>query len=113
MLCVARAAASLPAVEQAERYAVHILHDRQRHISRAFARSAAGGAQKFAEVAWRPDDDGLPLLDEYLARVECTVIDRVELGDHVAYVGRVDAAHAAGGVPPLAFFRGQYGRMTV
>jgi flavin-dependent trigonelline monooxygenase, reductase component len=108
LLSVARSAASFTAMETARRYAVHILSEEQRDISAAFARSAADGADKFAEIRWSRAKDGLPLLDDYLARLECTIVDRVELGDHVGYVGRVDAASARTGGGPLGFFRGGY-----
>ena len=112
LLCVARSASSHSAMEQARRYAVHILHRDQHEISRAFARSAAGGAQKFAGIAWHPGTDGLPLLDECLARIECTITDRIALGDHVGYIARVDAAAAEGEGAPLAFFRGDYASLA-
>lgn len=109
LLCVGRSASSFRAMQSAERYAVHILSAEQQPVSDAFARSAADGADKFAEVAWRRADDGLPLLDEYLARLECTIVDRVDAGDHVLYIGRVDAADVADlGTTPLAFFQGRY-----
>ncbi len=72
------------------------------------ARSAAGGAQKFTEIDWHPAEDGLPLLDECLARSECTITDRIEIGDHVGHVARVDAAQAQPDAAPLGFFRGRY-----
>ncbi|HTX07784.1 MAG TPA: flavin reductase family protein [Solirubrobacteraceae bacterium] len=108
LVSVARSAASFAAMEQAQRYAVHILHRHQHDVSSAFARSAAGGAQKFDGVAWHSSADGLPVLDEYLARIDCTITQRVELGDHVGYIARVDAAEAGRGSGPLAFFRGRY-----
>jgi len=112
MLSVARTAASFEAMEQCDRYAVHILCDGQQELSKVFARSAADGVEKFDGVDWHRAEDGLPLLDGCLARIECTVVDRVELGDHVGYVGRVDAAHAKGEDAPLGFFRGGYKRLS-
>jgi flavin reductase (DIM6/NTAB) family NADH-FMN oxidoreductase RutF len=112
LLCVARTAASFPAMETAKRYAVHILHHGQHEISTGFARSAAGGARKFAEVPWHPADDGLPLLDDCLARIECTIVQRLPMGDHVGYLGRVDAAAVGEPSAPLGFFRGQYANLA-
>jgi flavin reductase (DIM6/NTAB) family NADH-FMN oxidoreductase RutF len=112
LLCVARSAASFAAMERAHRYAVHILHHDQHEVSRAFARSAADGLDKFECVAWHAGLDGLPLLDDYLARVECTVTRRVELGDHVGYIARVDVAEARDTGGPLAFFRGRYASLA-
>jgi flavin reductase (DIM6/NTAB) family NADH-FMN oxidoreductase RutF len=113
LLCVARSAASFAAMERARRYAVHILHHEQHEISTAFARSAATGAQKFDHVRWHRGDDGLPLLDDCLVRIECTITQRVALGDHVGYIGHVDAAGAHAGGTPLAFFQGSYGTLAL
>jgi flavin reductase (DIM6/NTAB) family NADH-FMN oxidoreductase RutF len=112
LLSVARSAASFAAMDSARRYAVHILREDQRETSAAFARSAADGADKFAAIAWSRAEDGLPLLDDHLARLECTIIDRVALGDHVGYVGRVDSARVADGSEPLVYFRGGYASLS-
>ena len=112
LLCIARSTASFRAMDQAERYAVHILTADQQATSSAFARSAAEGARKFGDVRWSRAADGLPLLEDFLARIECSVVDRVELGDHVGYVGRVDAVQTHVTAAPLAFFRGSYGSVA-
>jgi flavin-dependent trigonelline monooxygenase, reductase component len=54
LLCVAHSAATFSATDSATRYAVHILSEAQLDVSRAFARSAADGAEKFAEIDWQP-----------------------------------------------------------
>jgi flavin reductase (DIM6/NTAB) family NADH-FMN oxidoreductase RutF len=112
MVCVAQSAASYPAMAGASRFAVHMLHHGQHELSSAFARSAAVGAQKFEGIAWHPSSEGIPLLDECLARVECTTNRRITLGDHVAFVGHVHAAWADEAAPPLGFFRGQYANLV-
>ena len=112
MVCVARSAASYPAMAGASRYAVHILHHGQHELSSVFARSAGLGAQKFERIPWHWSPDGVPVLDECLARVECTTSRRITLGDHVAFVGRVYAAWADEAAPPLGFFRGRYANVA-
>ena len=113
LVCVANSAASFAAMEAADHYAVHFLHADQHVISSAFAKSAAGGTEKFAGIEWHPSERGVPLLADSLARLECRVDQRVELGDHVAYVARVEAAHApTGDATPLGFYRGAYARLS-
>jgi 3-hydroxy-9,10-secoandrosta-1,3,5(10)-triene-9,17-dione monooxygenase reductase component len=107
-VAVARSAASQPAMDGAPRFAVHILRDGQESVSQRFARSAADGTRKFEDLAWKPAPDGLPLLEEYLARLECRTWERVNAGDHVLYVGCVERADVGGDEPaPLAYFRGR------
>jgi flavin reductase (DIM6/NTAB) family NADH-FMN oxidoreductase RutF len=114
MICLARSAASFAAMERADRFAVHILHGGQHELSSRFARSASAGEDKFADVAWHRSEHSVPLLDDSLARVQCTKVQRIELGDHVGYVGRVDAAEAESpsAVSPLGFFRGRYASLS-
>jgi flavin reductase (DIM6/NTAB) family NADH-FMN oxidoreductase RutF len=113
ILSVARSATSFPAMQAAERYAVHILDVSQESVSSGFARSGADGADKFAGVVWRAADDGLPLLEQHLARLQCTIVNRIPAGDHVLYLGHVDAAEVTGDAPaPLAFFRGRHAALA-
>jgi flavin reductase (DIM6/NTAB) family NADH-FMN oxidoreductase RutF len=108
-VCLARSAASHRAMAAAARFAVHVLSSEQEDVSLAFARTAADGARKFDGVAWTAAPDGLPLLDDHLVRLECRAIERVEAGDHVIHLGRVEAAAIADGdAAPLAFFRGRH-----
>jgi len=108
LLCVARSASSCAAMERATHFALHVLSEAQRHLSRAFAESAADGRDKFADVRWTPSVSGVPLIEGCLARLECRVFQRLELGDHLGIVGHVDAALADERTPPLGYFRGSY-----
>lgn len=46
-------------------------------------------------------------------RFECSTHDRIQMGDHLIIVGKVEAFHDAGGpesgLEALTFFRGRYG----
>ncbi|MBX7247835.1 MAG: flavin reductase family protein [Caulobacteraceae bacterium] len=89
----------------AERFAVNVLSAEDHDRSRRFARGAG-----------RPDADeledgatGVPLLKGALARFECEVRERIQLGDHQVIVGEVLAWESRKG-EGLVFFRGRYGR---
>jgi 3-hydroxy-9,10-secoandrosta-1,3,5(10)-triene-9,17-dione monooxygenase reductase component len=96
-----------PEVRAAARFAVNILADDQEEISRRFART---GADKFADLGWRPGATGAPLLDGALAHVECELVTTHPGGDHEIAVGRVVALEerAADGSHPLLFYRSAY-----
>ncbi len=104
LVCISRAAESFSHFETAGAFAVNFLAAGQREISERFATS---GGDKFAGLAWRTGTTGAPILDGALGYVECSLEHRYEGGDHVIYVGRVEAAHAAEG-EPLVYFSGQY-----
>ena len=52
----------------------------------------------------------IPLLDETIGYIECTVGQGYDGGDHTIYLGRVIDAQAAGD-RPLLFFKGKYQRL--
>jgi len=104
LVCISRAAESFPHFEAAGTFAVNFLAAGQQQLSERFAVS---GADKFAGVPWRKGVTGAPILDGVLAYVECTVEHRYGGGDHVIYVGRVEAALAREG-EPLVYYSGRY-----
>jgi flavin reductase (DIM6/NTAB) family NADH-FMN oxidoreductase RutF len=54
----------------------------------------------------------LPLLQDAIASLECTIVDVHPAGDHDLYIARVDAASAAGEQPmPLLYYSGRYLRI--
>jgi flavin reductase (DIM6/NTAB) family NADH-FMN oxidoreductase RutF len=108
LLCVARSASSYRAMERATHIALHVLAEPQHHLSRTFAVSAGDGVDKFIGVDWTPNAAGVPLINGCLARLECSVVDRLELGDHLGILGQVDAADADEQTAPLGYFRGAY-----
>ncbi len=86
-------------------FAVHILGEGQREISRRFA---AKDVDRFAGVRVRPGASGLPLLEDALALLECRTVGEHPAGDHTIFVGEVVAARVKP-VAPLLHFRGKYG----
>ncbi|MCE2526055.1 MAG: flavin reductase family protein [Actinomycetia bacterium] len=113
LISVDRGASSLQAVESSGRYAVHILGAHQEDLCRRFAKGDLSGTEKLEGVSWTPGMGGVPLLDDYLVRFECRVVNAVPGGDHVIYLAEVerldfDETEAAA----LGFFRGSYLRSS-
>ena len=75
-------------------------------------RFAARADDKFAELAHDHTPSGMPLLEDAIAWIDCTV-ERVEdIGDHYLVVGAVEALDRREEGTPLLFFRGQYHDVT-
>lgn len=116
LACLRRESETLHALRQTRRFAVNILGAGQRPLSDRFAKKAAIGT--WEGVAHRLAD-GVPVLDETLATVECALHDLADGGDHVIVVGRVVAVAHADGAPqapnpgsePLLFYRGRYAHL--
>lgn len=91
------------------RFCVNVLGAHQETVSRVFT---AGGADKFAHLRWTTSPSGLPLLNDAVAWIECTIETIHEAGDHDIVIGRVTALEASGAGLPLLFFQGGYGRFS-
>ena len=75
----------------------------------AFVRRAApAGADRFAGVDWQAGRDGVPLLLDALATLECEIVAEHPAGDHSLVIGQVDALHARPIGEPLVFFAGEF-----
>lgn len=109
LFCLDRKAGSFQGFTKAGRFAVNVLGEDQADLSTHFAKP--GIPDKFAGVRHRVDPDGLPLLDDVLARIVCEIEHRYAGGDHEILVGRVVRIDLGKeGAKPLTYFRGSYGR---
>lgn len=95
---------SLPAFASAGRFAVNVLAESQLELSRRFASPLD---DKFAEGQWAPGAGGAPVLAGCAAVFECERVSQQGVGDHVLFIGRVQALSEAP-LPPLLFQAGHY-----
>jgi flavin reductase (DIM6/NTAB) family NADH-FMN oxidoreductase RutF len=84
-------------------FGINILAETQRDLSERFARK---GQDRFQGIAWTPGETGAPLIADVLAAIECRVEQRIPVGDHDIFVGRMVAARVAEGAPLLHFASG-------
>lgn len=96
---------SWPKIEETGRFCVNVLSAVQRDHCQRFATS---GENKFDGVSHGHSPAGLPLLDDVLAWIECSIAQVVDLGDHLLIVGAVQALARSSDDPPLLFHRGRY-----
>ncbi|HEY6891818.1 MAG TPA: flavin reductase family protein [Solirubrobacter sp.] len=100
LVCLRDESLTLAALQDSGRFAVNVLHQRQRELAQRFARRGA----TWEDVAHR---DGL--LDGALATLECELHDVADGGDHRIVVGRVlTVEHPDEPSAPLLFYRGAY-----
>ena len=104
VVCLDRLAHTLPVLAQAGFFAVNILAQGQEALSRRFAWQETG---RFDGIGYTRGQSGAVLLDETLAWLECRVVARHDAGDHVVFLGAVDAAEARS-ERPLLYYRGGY-----
>ena len=105
LFSVDRRAHSLPAMLEAQGYAVNVLARDQEKLSSQFARSLG---DKWSAVAHSPGHAEAPLLHGAIAHFECEPYAHHDGGDHVIFLGRVVRFSSNPESEPLVFFRGKY-----
>lgn len=97
---------SLTVFQNASHFTVHVLGTSQQALADKFAKSSE---DKFAGVDWTPGLGNTPVLAESVANFQCRFVNRYYGGDHVIFLGAVEA-YAYNTREPLLFARGAYGR---
>ena len=70
----------------AERLAVHLLTRDHVALATLFGAQTGDEIDKFARCDWHPGPHGLPILDDSPAWFSGRILERLELGDHVAFL---------------------------
>jgi flavin reductase (DIM6/NTAB) family NADH-FMN oxidoreductase RutF len=102
---LSRSAGSMAAFSAGSHYAIHILSADQQDLARQFA---ARGGDRFLGVDFTLGAGGAPLLKGTAATFECFNRSRYEEGDHVIFVGEVEACNHRAGASPLLFHGGKF-----
>jgi flavin reductase (DIM6/NTAB) family NADH-FMN oxidoreductase RutF len=102
-ICLGHAVSVIDLFRAAKYFGINILAENQKDLSERFARK---GHDRFQGVAWTPGETGAPLIADVLAAIECRVEQRIPVGDHDIFVGRMVAARVAEGAPLVHFASG-------
>ena len=97
---------SLTVFQNASHFTVNVLGASQQALANRFAKSSD---DKFTGVDWAPGLGSAPVLAESVANFQCRSVNRYYGGDHVIFLGAVEA-YSYNGKEPLLFARGGYGR---
>ena len=108
LACIDRSATLLGSLAAGGAYAITMLSESQEALSRRFASEVD---DRFDGVGYRRAPGGSALLDDALAWLECRVEARVDAGDHVVVIGRVEHAEVNERAGPLLYYRSGYGRL--
>src|ERR1700678_1703564 len=96
----------LPIFQNASHFAVNVLGASQQALATKFATSSE---DRFAGVDWIAGLGKAPVLANCVANFQCRAANRYYGGDHVIFLGAVEA-YAYNRQEPLLFARGGYGR---
>ena len=109
LVCVDRSAHMQHVLKETGAFTINVLRASQRETSIYFADgNRPSGLAEFAKVPHDFSLKGTPRLLEALAVLDCTVHDVLEGGDHMIFLGRVEALEIRDVVDPLLYYRGTY-----
>ncbi|WP_128926925.1 flavin reductase family protein [Bradyrhizobium guangxiense] len=97
---------SLTVFQNASHFTVNVLGASQQALASKFAKSSD---DKFTGVDWAPGLGQAPVLAESVANFQCRSVNRYYGGDHVIFLGAVEA-YTYNATEPLLFARGAFGR---
>ena len=92
---------------QSDVFAVNLLADDQKSVSRRFA-GADGTADRFRGMDFTEGQTGSPVIKGVRAVVECRKWKVYDGGDHSVFIGEVARAEKLNEKPPLVFYQQQY-----
>ena len=99
---------SMAVFQNASHFTVNVLGASQHALATRFATPSD---DRFAGVDWTPGLGNAPVIKDSVANFQCRAADRYYGGDHVIFLGAVEA-YAYNRTEPLLFARGGYGRFV-
>ena len=102
-------APSLGAFRTHSSFAINILDEQSKDLALNFSRPSD---DKFADVDWHAGLNGVPVLAQASAVLECETVDRFAGGDHEIYLGRVCRINKTD-KNPLLFYQGKFSQIGV
>jgi len=114
-VCVDERAHLLPMIKERRVFGVNVLKENQQNLSEFFARPEQDQEEHEREearlqVSFDWTRERIPLLNNVLCQVACSLYAAHVAGDHTIVVGEVLSARLYSG-DPLIFFRGDYTRL--
>lgn len=108
LVCADQAANTRPFIDAGGVFAVNVLAEGQEEISNRFA-SKRDEWRRFESLDFELGRNGAPILAGVVGSLECRVVAAHPHGDHIVYVGEVEAVQHFER-PPLLYHAGAYGR---
>jgi flavin reductase (DIM6/NTAB) family NADH-FMN oxidoreductase RutF len=86
LVCVSVVNHTHPVALAADVLAVHLLDRSQHDLAALFGSETGDEVDKFAECAWQPGPEGVPVLADPPRHLVGRVLDRHSLGDHTGFL---------------------------
>jgi flavin reductase (DIM6/NTAB) family NADH-FMN oxidoreductase RutF len=102
LVCIHEKADTGKAILDSDKFAINILTSEQQEASNQFAGSSSQ-EERFTNTNWREGDNGVPVLSDALASLECRLVQQVKAGTHWIVIGEVEKVSQNEGEPLLYF----------
>ncbi len=106
MVCLDKASNTLKLVEAAKVFSVNVLAQGQEELSQRFASKELEDV-RLEGLDCKQGCNGCPHIPGAVSIMDCRVVDTLDAGDHVIYIGEVEAAEFTER-PPLVYLRAAY-----
>ncbi len=104
LVCLSHTNHTYRVAERADVLGVHSLQRQQRELAELFGTQTGDEVDKFTRCRWEPGPEGVPLLVDCPNRFVGRILDRLDAGDHTAFLlDIVEAAAGDGAAKPLMF----------
>jgi flavin reductase (DIM6/NTAB) family NADH-FMN oxidoreductase RutF len=107
LFCVDKTASMYGSLPKAPGFIINILSEKQESLARRFS---GPDPNRFDGIGYSRGGNGMVILDDVLAYLECKRVATHLGGDHCIYVGEVEVANASEG-RPLLYYRGGYAQL--
>jgi flavin reductase (DIM6/NTAB) family NADH-FMN oxidoreductase RutF len=85
LACISKNNHTLALARQASAIAVHIVESRDQHVAQLFGGETGDVVDKFARIRWHYEH-GVPILDGCERWFAGSVVEQIDLGDHVGFL---------------------------
>ena len=104
LICVGKKLTSYAIFSTTQNFAINILGSDQKQLADRFARFKG---KRFDGIGWKKSALNSPLLEGSCAWFDCSVLQRIDAGDHDVLIGKIHSFtdHGENG---LGYFRHQY-----
>jgi flavin reductase (DIM6/NTAB) family NADH-FMN oxidoreductase RutF len=111
LVCADKASNTNGLIRQSRAFTVNVLGREQSALSNLFADKKRESV-RFDGLDFKMGVTGCPRIPGALASLDCSVFEAVDAGDHIVYVGAVEAAVIDAEQEPLVYWRGVYQKLT-
>ena len=112
LICIDKKIPSHDFLKNGASFGVNICTSEQGKLAWDFANSNVDKNELILSLNHRITDDKVPLLNDCLASMECTLKETYEGGDHTIFVGQIESGDFSEKSDPLVYYKSGLGNFT-